>query len=169
MKCESQNYIVFSFLQIHELKKTLECPEANCDLKFYDKMTLMGHIRLSHERRYQKTCEICGKTCVNKSRLEDHIRSQHTGERKYACPIEDCDKRFFTCSDMITHKKKFHKAMESCLTCRAEVKNLKNHMKLHEEKLVCRHIEENGIMCNKQYMHNYQLQQHIQLQHLGIR
>lgn len=90
------------------------------------------------------------------------------GERKYGCPFEGCDKRFFSCGDMIKHRKTFHQTNQICPICSSEVKYLKNHMRKHEMKFVCDQMDQDKL-CNKRFPSRYNLKKHIDIQHRGIR
>lgn len=108
-------------------------------------------MKIKHENRYEQNCPFCNKICSTKSNLDTHIRAKHTGwwlicnfnenyyntrfagERKYACPMEGCDKTYFSSADLIKHKKNGHITLKACDICSMEVKNLKRHMERHKE------------------------------------
>jgi general transcription factor IIIA len=76
-------------------RKTFQCPYAGCDKSFTKNNNLSFHIRSIHEgRRFvcgqhdlQNSAATegwngeggCGKECVSKANLEDHVRTQHMG------------------------------------------------------------------------------------------
>lgn len=150
---------------MHQNSKDEICPK--CGLRFRQKGSLRVHITMKHENHIQ-TCHYCGKIYNTKTKLDGHIRSKHTLERKYHCPVEGCEKAYFTCGDMIKHKKLFHKENEICPICSAEVKHLKNHMRRHEMKFKCDQMDK-GLICNKRFADSFNLREHIDVQHLGIR
>lgn len=126
------------------------------------------HVRLYHEKKFAKTCERCGHVAVSLYKLQEHIRSKHTRERKYACTVEGCEKRFYNLPDMIGHRKATHKNFEICQICQAVVKNLKQHIERHNKQFVCTH-NENAVICNKSFVSKSDLKEHVASQHFGVR
>jgi uncharacterized Zn-finger protein len=96
--------------------------------------------------------------------------SKHTGERAYPCEIDGCLKSYFSRSEVLSHMKKVHKeGTEECPICLKSFKNLKPHLKYHEErKFVCEFIE-NGQLCDSRFVNNNALQKHVDFIHQGIR
>ena len=68
------------------------------------KKSLIVYHKNTHFPKY--ACEECKKLFPQKSRLEVHMRTAHTGEKPYAC--SDCDKTFCQMSNLTDHWKKNH-------------------------------------------------------------
>lgn len=47
-------------------------------------------------------CEVCGRLLTNKKTLTGHLKT-HSGERKYKCTFEGCNKAFTKCSGLQVH------------------------------------------------------------------
>ena len=68
------------------------------------KKSLIVYHKNTHNPKYK--CEHCDELFPQKSRLEVHVRTMHTGEKPYKC--EHCDKAFFQMSNLNDHVKKTH-------------------------------------------------------------
>jgi len=69
-----------------------------------DKKSLIVYHKNTHYPKY--ACDFCEKMFPQKSRLDVHVRTSHTGEKPYACT--KCDKAFFQLSNLNDHMKKNH-------------------------------------------------------------
>ncbi|NBV77686.1 hypothetical protein EBR66_06000 [bacterium] len=68
------------------------------------KKSLIVYHKNTHSPKY--ICAYCDVAFPQKSRLEVHIRTNHTGEKPYTC--EDCGKSFPQLSNLNDHVKKSH-------------------------------------------------------------
>lgn len=68
------------------------------------KKTVVAYHKSTHFPKHQ--CEHCGELFPQKSRLEVHVRTAHTGEKPYACP--HCDRAYPQLSNLQDHVRKTH-------------------------------------------------------------
>ena len=68
------------------------------------KKSLIVYHKNTHNPKY--TCNECGDAFPQKSRLEVHCRTTHTGEKPYKC--DHCDRGFPQLSNLNDHVKKNH-------------------------------------------------------------
>jgi hypothetical protein len=69
-----------------------------------EKKSLIVYHRNTHFPKY--ACEHCDQIFPQKSRLEVHVRTIHTGEKPYKC--EHCERAFPQMSNLNDHVKKTH-------------------------------------------------------------
>ena len=72
------------------------------------KKSLIVYHKNTHNPKYK--CEHCAECFPQKSRLEVHIRTTHTGEKPYKC--DHCEKAFPQMSNLNDHVKKNHTDVE---------------------------------------------------------
>ncbi len=75
-----------------------------CYSKPKAKKSLIVYHKQTHFPKYK--CEECGELFPQKSRLDTHVRTAHTGEKPYACP--HCERAFPQQSNLNDHVKKHH-------------------------------------------------------------
>ena len=81
------------------------CGMPDCGKKIIlEKKSLIVYHRNTHFPKYE--CTECGKFFPQKSRLEVHIRTIHTGEKPYCCG--QCDRTFPQMSNLNDHMKNTH-------------------------------------------------------------
>lgn len=72
------------------------------------KKSLIVYHKNTHNPKYK--CEHCAECFPQKSRLEVHVRTTHTGEKPYKC--DHCEKAFPQMSNLNDHVKKNHMDVE---------------------------------------------------------
>ena len=111
----------------------------------------------------KNVCEVCGKNCVSKSRLANHLKvhskKAHSDEKPFKCTIagEGCGQSFKRMCTLVRHmkvhsfEKPFKCNQEGCEKRYKRMRDLKRHKKVHfdvkcekqfrsKEELVGRHI-----------------------------
>ncbi|XP_035989340.1 gastrula zinc finger protein XlCGF48.2 isoform X1 [Fundulus heteroclitus] len=115
-------------------------------------------------KRMPFRCDICGRSCKNKYRLERHYRT-HTGERPFTC--QTCGKGFAQIGDLNIHRRSHTGERPfSCQTCGktfSRIDNLNVHKKIHtgEKPFSCQ-------ICGKGFIGRYHLNVHQRI-HTGVR
>jgi len=121
-------------MDFHKGVKNWNCDE--CGLKFYSQPGLTNHKRFKHSSVDQsKICHLCSKVCHSNGYLTRHMEI-HTGERKYPCGQEGCDKRFRSGQTRDFHVK-VHKGIREyqCTMCAKQFTQkaqLTVHVKRHQ-------------------------------------
>ena len=94
---------------VHTGEKIWKCP--SCDMSFSRKETRDRHVKWQHEASTLKLhiCEICGKGCLTKPKLKDHILT-HSDKGTFPCKLcgkylkNDCSyRRHMVCVHGIKH------------------------------------------------------------------
>ena len=94
---------------VHTGEKVWKCP--HCDMSFSRKETKDKHVKWQHEASTLKLhiCEVCGKGCLTKPKLKDHILT-HSDKGTFLCKLcgkylkNDCSyRRHMVCVHGIKH------------------------------------------------------------------
>ena len=94
---------------VHTGEKVWKCP--HCDMSFSRKETKDRHVKWQHETSTLKLhiCEVCGKGCLTKPKLKDHILT-HSDKGTFLCKLcgkylkNDCSyRRHMVCVHGIKH------------------------------------------------------------------
>lgn len=111
------------------------------------------------------SCHECGRSFINKSRLEAHILNVHLKVRNYQCA--SCAWAFFSRADLVRHERK-HTGLRPfmCDLCSKTFNRkaqLKNHMVVHtgERNFVCNE-------CGKKYATRSTLSTHLKRHEQGL-
>lgn len=160
---------LYGHLQSHGLKKKADGSEEKlaldckkCNLKLPSLSDYWKHRRVHDGTNRPFTCPQCPElTFERQSQLHYHCERDHEKRRPHAC--NDCDKKFYKKSDLVTHAK-LHKPEGSrknhiCDTCSrqfAHVSNLNRHKMTHrkEKPYVCQ-------LCGQRYNQIATLNQHL--------
>lgn len=88
-------------------KKNFVCTAADCLKIFRFKSEIERHI-FTHSQSRPFLCPFdgCARAFKRTNALQNHVRSQHTGEASLNCPYPDCNMSFTT-----TAKLRYHKAL----------------------------------------------------------
>jgi len=88
-------------------KKNFVCTAADCLKIFRFKSEIERHI-FTHSQSRPFLCPFdgCARAFKRTNALQNHVRSQHTGEASLSCPYPDCNMSFTT-----TAKLRYHKAL----------------------------------------------------------
>ena len=123
-------------LRTHKGAKPYVC--QICNKTFNEKGNLKTHLRFHSELRPFK-CPHCTKCYKTNGHLKDHIEIQHKLIKKYFC--NSCNKKFGRISTLKAHirthtgEKKFKCRMEGCDKSFAEKGNMEIHYNRHLKKL----------------------------------
>ena len=80
----------------HSGSKPYKCTQ--CDKYFTAMGSQRSHIKDVHQQIKNVTCEECGLAMFNRTRLNAHIRQEHSEgprERKFVCSYANCDRSYF--------------------------------------------------------------------------
>ena len=90
-------------LRFHSELRPFKCP--HCTKCYKTNGHLKDHIEIQHNLIKKYFCQYCNKKFGRISTLKAHIRT-HTGEKKYKCKMEGCDKWFAEKGNMEIHYKR---------------------------------------------------------------
>ncbi|XP_041779850.1 zinc finger protein 345-like [Anopheles merus] len=129
-----------------------------CGGKFNRKEHLTRHTLLKHGTA-TIPCEVCGKMFKTRATLTNHMVS-HTGEKRFQCRMEGCDKRYGTVGDRRRHEMSVHtqERPHPCVYCDATFVR-KRQLTIHER----RHRGEKPFVCpdcGKDFIDGYPLRVH---------
>uniref|UniRef100_A0A182RAT1 Zinc finger protein n=1 Tax=Anopheles funestus TaxID=62324 RepID=A0A182RAT1_ANOFN len=130
-----------------------------CGLVFNRKENLNRHIMLKHgEATIQ--CDLCPKKFKTVTVLNIHKLS-HTGEKRFKCRTEGCDKRYITACDRRRHEMSVHtfERPHKCSFCNAAFIR-KHQLTVHER----RHTGDKPFVCpicGKDFVEAYPLRNHM--------
>ena len=95
-------------LRFHSELRPFKC--HICDKSYKTNGHLKDHIDIHHKLIKKYDCKICGKKFGRISTLKSHIRT-HSGEKKYKCKMEGCEKRFTEKGNMEIHYRRHLKKL----------------------------------------------------------
>lgn len=162
-KYEIRSHLIIHHLPL-EARKQYPCDECNSILT--TRMSLKIHKTHKHSDSRPHYC-FCGKSFALKETLKSHIRNVHNGERKYKCPIKDCNKGFNSISRLNDHVNNMHGQKQEipCDKCGKifnSLRNLQTHAIYHNDpKLKCNY-------CEKLFYIKKNLREHQESVHLGV-
>ena len=90
-------------LRFHSELRPFQCPQ--CNKSYKTNGHLKDHIEIQHNKIKKYVCDICNKKFGRISTLKAHIKT-HTGEKKFKCKLEGCDKYFAEKGNMEIHYKR---------------------------------------------------------------
>lgn len=155
----------------HQGRKDFQCDYPDCGKRFATSYNLK-----SHKKSHEKPCEPClepGCTMKfpNRRQLNLHMKTHNGSEKRYKCPVDGCDKTFFSPHCMGSHPRThqqdrdFRCNYEGCNKVYSTACRLKQHVRSHtgEKPFVCYY--EN---CGWAFTTASKLRRH-QFKHTGLR
>ncbi|XP_061180874.1 zinc finger protein 292-like [Saccostrea echinata] len=129
----------------HQGRKDFQCDYPDCGKRFATSYNLK-----SHKKSHEKPCEPClepgcNMKFPNRRQLNLHMKTHNGSEKKYKCPVDGCDKTFFSPHCMGSHPRThqqdrdFRCNYEGCTKVYSTACRLKQHMRSHtgEKPFVC--------------------------------
>ena len=175
--CESSfknSYMLKQHQALHNKDLSFACDEPGCDKKFNTKHYLRRHVLQIHLQRNKYKCDWpgCEFSIGDPSQLNRHKRV-HTRERRYACDVDQCGRRFMQKMSLNLHKAQVHKigTIFKCQWPGCEYSTGVPHsMRTHESghktggDYVCSWPE-----CGKRMAYKTSLEEHINAIHKNIK
>lgn len=129
----------------HSSTPKYPCSFEGCSKKFFTKTDMKRHVKVSHEKQFAGSCEICGRKFLTVDGVEwrQHMDS-HNQKKSLMCPF--CPKSFSSdnClkSHMVSHLDTRAWSCSLCPKTFKRLKNVKYHVKTfhnikNEEELKC--------------------------------
>ena len=155
--------------QFHESLEDIPLKIETFDKKHETVINEFKTEHLKHENnldvkpKVKHSCNMCGKTYLEKFRLSDHIEVVHERKMKYQC--KPCDKTYTTGAGLRKHKAKHDPQLVKerksfkCDLCGKEFlspNSIKYHLDSHHErnKLNCE-------FCNKTFIKIHEFENHL--------
>jgi KRAB domain-containing zinc finger protein len=119
-----------------------------CGKQFFHRHTLKLH-RNWHDNPFPHSCKLCDKKFKHTSRLYEHVRRHHTGEKPHGCTY--CEKRFVTTGALKVHTS-CHTGIYAynCTECNkgwTKKQHFRNHkLKVHGEHIPYKILEYKMIL-----------------------
>lgn len=127
-----------------------------CDKIFFTAWNAKKHIKYAHLPDAQGcTCGTCGKTFMNRLKLQDHMRDVHKLFKCPECPLQ------FTRRKLMSHKLNVHgTTVYSCGICKFESRST-NAVDEHQRRV---HMKEKNAacpLCDMKFFDKFDLKNHM--------
>uniref|UniRef100_A0AAG5DI80 Protein krueppel n=1 Tax=Anopheles atroparvus TaxID=41427 RepID=A0AAG5DI80_ANOAO len=147
----------------HTHERKYACP--HCPVKMANRTNMKTHVKLVHEKKITKSCELCGTGFIHPNTFLRHMATKHGIGKTYECKI--CSKSFGR-DAYNYHMNKWHKAPQevTCTICSkicSSRQMFRKHLRVHstEQPYACR-------LCPKRFKTSTGRKVH-ELTHTGIR
>ena len=133
-KCFNEKGNLKTHLRFHSELRPFKCP--HCTKCYKTNGHLKDHIEIQHNLIKKHCCQFCFKKFGRISTLKAHIRT-HTGEKKFKCKMDGCNKCFAEKGNMEIHYKRHLKKLNKIENDDINKKKYgeKNIEKAYEEKI----------------------------------
>lgn len=146
--------------------KHIECPHANCAVRFSKRVQLQRHQRHVHSAK-RFPCAVCGKGFAERRKLLRHM-AVHTGRRAEVCAI--CKRAFSDPSTLRQHITAVHGSAPRPFSCKKCGKRflkqsvLRSHWRTHSMAVTERRQYECGV-CGGVFTTKSNLKKHVKAFH----